>query len=269
MSALLALLLSAAPALPAHGELCALSPPAQAQSPAQPGAAPQARPVPDARPTPDAQPVPALRPDAPAPALRSDAPLASAPGPRSDVPLAAAPDAPTPNWRVPVAHSAGLLLGMRVALSVAWPRAYDPSRLGESARSLQAAYTHAPEFHRGVPLLESDGDPLLLNTVGHGFFGSEVYGRTRQCGHGPLASLAAAAVASTVWEYGPEALHQRPSALDLVWTPLAGALLGEGRFQLHRLVRGQGERPGALRQVLLFVLDPLGETERRALGADC
>ncbi|MFY0576154.1 DUF3943 domain-containing protein [Cystobacter fuscus] len=64
--------------------------------------------------------------------------------------------------------------------------------------------------------------------------------------------------------------HQRPSAVDLVWTPLAGALLGEGRYRLHRaLVRGGGQSPGTARKVLFFVVDPLGEAERRLLGAGC
>jgi len=77
------------------------------------------------------------------------------------------------------------------------------------------------------------------------------------------------AVASTAWEYSLEALHQRPSALDLVWTPLAGALLGEGRYRLHRLVRGGGGKVGPLRRALLIVLDPLGEAQRGLLGTRC
>nr|WP_228531039.1 MULTISPECIES: DUF3943 domain-containing protein [Myxococcaceae] len=167
-------------------------------------------------------------------------------------------------------HTAGLMVGMRVGLSLAWPRAYDPSRLREGLHSLGEAYTHLPEYHRGRPPLESDGDPWLLNGVGHGLFGAEVYGRARQCGHSAGASLAAAALASTAWEYGLEALHQRPSAQDLVWTPLAGALLGEGRFRLVRAVRGSGGSGlSAPRRVLLWVLDPLGEAERGLLGTEC
>ena len=206
---------------------------------------------------------------APADALPADASRRALP---ADAPLRARPAEPTPSagrWTVPVLHSVGVVLGMRVGLSALWPRAYDPSRLREGVRQLGVAYSRPPEFHRGVPLLESDGDPWLLNTVGHGLFGSEMYGRARHCGHSPLASLAAAAVASTAWEYSLEALHQRPSALDLVWTPLAGALLGEGRYRLHRLVRGGGGEVGPLRRALLIALDPLGEAQRGLLGTGC
>jgi hypothetical protein len=111
---------------------------------------------------------------------------------------------------------------------------------------------------------------LLLNTVGHGLFGSEVYSRARHCGQSPAAAFLATVVASTAWEYTLEAFHQRPSAVDLVWTPLVGALLGEGRYRLYRaLVQGGGQSPGTARKVLFFVVDPLGETERRLLGAGC
>ncbi|HET9449472.1 MAG TPA: DUF3943 domain-containing protein [Aggregicoccus sp.] len=241
----------------------ALTPRAAGDAPRAAGDAPRAAPL--ATRGPVAGPPPAAIPRGPAlapGALPADAPLrAAAPPPGLSE--------EQPRWTVPVLHSVGVVLGMRAGLSALWPRAYDPSRLREGVRQLGAAYTRPPEFHRGVPLLESDGDPWLLNTVGHGLFGSEVYGRARHCGHSALASLAGAAVASTAWEYSLEALHQRPSALDLVWTPLAGALLGEGRFRLHRLVRGHGERVGPLRRALLVALDPLGEAERGLLGTDC
>ena len=187
------------------------------------------------------------------------------------------PDAPVlpeldrrARWRVPVTHTASLFIGMRVGLSVLWPRAYDPSRLDASAQHLAAAYTRPPQFRRGAPLLESDGDPWLLNTVGHGLFGAEVYGRFRQCGHAPVAAFLAAATASTAWEYGPEAFHQRPSALDLVWTPVAGALIGELRVTaLRALTPSPGARPGPVRAVLRTLVDPLGTLERTVLGTGC
>lgn len=170
-------------------------------------------------------------------------------------------------WGVPLTHTAGLFIGMRVGLSVLWPRAYDPSRLDASAQHLASAYTRPPHFRRGAPLLESDGDPWLLNTVGHGLFGAEVYGRFRQCGHSPGAAFLAATTASAAWEYGPEALHQRPSAIDLLWTPVAGALLGELRHTALRALAGA--RPGPVRAVLRAVVDPLGTLERDLLGACC
>lgn len=191
--------------------------------------------------------------------------LAAAPAIRG---LALAPpeelSAPAPDWTVPAAHAGGVLLGMRLAVSVAWPEAYDPTRGGEMREQLRLAYTRGPEFDRSRALLESDGDPWWVNGAGHALFGSEVYGRARQCGHGAGAALLAAAAASVAWEYGLEAPHKRPSAVDLVWTPLAGALLGEGRFRLHRWLRGRNAS-----RWLLLAVDPLGEAERRVLRTRC
>lgn len=170
----------------------------------------------------------------------------------------------TPSWWVPAAHAGGVLVGMRLAVSLAWPEAYDPTRLAEMRRQLRIAYTRPPELRRGRDLLESDGDPWWVNGPGHALFGSEIYGRARQCGRGAGAALGAAALASVAWEYGLEAPHKRPSAVDLVWTPLAGAALGEGRFRLHGWLRRRGAAPW-----LLFVVDPLGEAERRLFRTGC
>ncbi|HSM93537.1 MAG TPA: DUF3943 domain-containing protein [Anaeromyxobacteraceae bacterium] len=169
-----------------------------------------------------------------------------------------------PRWTVPAAHAGGFLLGMRLTVSVAWPSAYDPTRWREERDQLRLAFTRPPELDPHRRLLESDGDPWWLNGFGHAYFGAEIYGRTRQCGWGPLAAVLATAATSVAWEYGLEAPYKRPSAVDLVWTPLAGALLGEGRYRLHRWLARRGASPW-----LLIVVDPLGEGERRLLHTGC
>lgn len=172
------------------------------------------------------------------------------------------------SWKVPALHAAGTLMAMRISAEVLWPRAYDPTQLGSQVDGLRRAYTSLPEFRRDRPLLESDGDPWSINVFAHGAFGSEIYARTRECGHGIVASFAATAAASTVWEYALEAPYKRPSAVDLVWTPVVGGLVfGEGRFQLHRWLKGLA--PSAARSVMLVVTDPFGEFERAALRAGC
>ena len=186
-------------------------------------------------------------------------PIPADPAPPQPMAAAAVPD-----WTVPAAHTGALFLGMRVTLSLAWPDAYDPTDWDAQREQLRLSFTRPPELDRHRPLLESDGDPWWLNGVGHALLGSELYGRTRQCGAGPGAALLATAAASAAWEYVVESPHQRPSAIDLVWTPLAGALLGEGRFRLQRWLRARDPRTW-----LLFVVDPLGELERRAFGTGC
>jgi hypothetical protein len=72
--------------------------------------------------------------------------------------------------------------------------------------------------------------------------------------------------ATVAWEYAFEGNGVRPSALDLVYTPVAGLLLGEGRYWGVRLSRDI--KPSALGAVIRAVLDPLGEIER-SLGSAC
>lgn len=68
------------------------------------------------------------------------------------------------------------------------------------------------------------------------------------------------ALASTTWEYLVEGPWKRPSAIDLVWTPLVGGLLlGEARYRLYRATDWG---------ILRTLLDPFGSLERAA-GAGC
>jgi hypothetical protein len=96
--------------------------------------------------------------------------------------------------------------------------------------------------------------------------GSELYFRPRRCGAGVPFALAFATGSSIVWEYVMEANGVRPSALDLVYTPLAGIVLGEARYAGYTAA-GAISSP-TLRGVVRAVLDPFGEIER-ALGAPC
>jgi hypothetical protein len=63
-----------------------------------------------------------------------------------------------------------------------------------------------------------------------------------------------------VWEYAFEANGVRPSAFDLVYTPMTGILFGELRHIAWRSVK-----PGS---PIRWIVDPLGEGER-ALGTGC
>jgi uncharacterized protein DUF3943 len=174
--------------------------------------------------------------------------------------IAAAPPTAEDSWRVPIAHAGAVVLALRVSASLAWPQAYDPTRFSDEARNLKLAFTLPPDFRPRLGLLRSDGDPVAINTLGHGAFGSEIYLRARQCGHGALPALALTAITSTTWEYLIEGPYKRPSAIDLVWTPLVGGLVfGEARFRLYRWTDSK---------LLHVLLDPFGSLERSA-GAGC
>ena len=165
-----------------------------------------------------------------------------------------------PRWAPVAAHTAALFGGMRLSEALIWPDAF-PLVPRDGFARFGRSWTQPPEWRAG-PIFRSDGDPWALNVFGHGLFGSEVFLKMRQCGHGPLAGGLATAAASAFWEYGVEAFHKRPSGIDLLWTPIGGALLGELRFRLYRAAGGAGA--GA--RIVRAIADPFGEMERGALG---
>jgi hypothetical protein len=174
--------------------------------------------------------------------------------------------APTkqPNIVVPAVHSLALMTVARAVETALWP---DPfARTQWFGARYEEAFTQPPLFDSKKPFMRWDGDSLLINVGLHGLFGSELYLRARQCRLGWGGALAFAAATSAVWEYGFEANGVRPSAQDLVYTPLMGIALGELRFVLHRAA---GNLQGSTaRGVVRGVLDPFGELERAA-GSDC
>lgn len=169
------------------------------------------------------------------------------------------------SWLVPSLHAAGLLAAQRGGAMLLWRRAFSLEDGERNLRLLRAAYTRPPHFDPDRRFFEWDGDRWLINLWGHGLMGSELYLRARQCGHNALASLAFAAASSAVWEYGVEVWNAHPSANDLVWTPLGGALLGELRFTTWELA---ARLPRAARIVVRAIVDPFGELERVA-GSPC
>ena len=190
---------------------------------------------------------------------RSERP-AHAPSPS----LVAPARAPSPNVVVPALHGLALMTVMRATESVLWP---DPfARTQSFGARYEEAFTEPPKLDTRQPLLRWDGDPLVVNAVGHGLFGSELYLRARQCHLGWGGALAFAAATSAVWEYGFEANGVRPSAQDLVYTPLMGLALGELRYVVYG-VAGRVESPAA-RGTIRALVDPFGELERAA-GSGC
>ncbi len=168
------------------------------------------------------------------------------------------------NWTVPILHNAGLMLVMRTGEAWLWPiefARFDTPYLG---RRYVDAYTRPPLFDARAPVLRWDHDSLLINVGGHALFGSEAYLSARRCGFSWPGALAFGAVTSTAWEYAIETSGARPSAQDLVYTPLAGMALGEGRYALWKAARGAGP----WRSLARGLADPFGELERAA-GSPC
>jgi hypothetical protein len=168
------------------------------------------------------------------------------------------------SWLVPSLHALGLMSVMRASEAYLWPEPF--ANVDRFGYHYGQAFTRPPLFDSSRPLFEADHDRWQINVLGHGLFGSELYLRARACRKPLWQALLFTGAASTLWEYGFEANGVRPSGLDLVYTPAAGLLLGEGRFQLLQLARRMS--PSAGRTTLRAVVDPLGELER-LLGAPC
>jgi len=185
-------------------------------------------------------------------------------GPPSAEPVPAAVPEPHPDLMVPLAHVVTLMTVMRVTESFIWP---DPfARPQGFGAHYEEAFTRPPVFDSSRRFFEWDGDPWYINSLGHGLFGSELYMRARTCRIPWYGALAFAAASSAVWEYAYEANGVRPSALDLVYTPLSGMLFGEARYMTWRAA--QNINSPTLRATVRALVDPLGEAER-ALGTGC
>jgi Domain of unknown function (DUF3943) len=107
-----------------------------------------------------------------------------------------------------------------------------------------------------------DTDHWSLNYLGHPYFGAIAYIRARERRFGALGGFGYAAVLSGLYEYGIEALFERPSYQDLLVTPVGGLLLGALLFDpLREHIR----RKAALHwydHVTLALTDPLGVSNR-------
>jgi hypothetical protein len=73
-----------------------------------------------------------------------------------------------------------------------------------------------------------------VNYIGHPYFGATYYTRARERGFDRIDSFLYSAVASTIYEFGVEAIFERPSYQDLIVTPIGGALLGGFVFEPFR-----------------------------------
>jgi hypothetical protein len=155
---------------------------------------------------------------------------------------------------------------MRLTEAVLWPDPFAETEPKIWLGHYERAVTKPPLFDSDARAFEWDHDHFALNLVGHGLLGSELFYRPRRCGHAPLASFIFATGASTTWEYVFEGNGVRPSALDLVYTPIAGIALGEMRF--WGVTWSRAIRDPFLRGFVRALLDPFGEIER-GLGAPC
>ena len=175
-------------------------------------------------------------------------------------------DEPRTDWLVPSLHSAGLLLGMRLTCSARWPETYNIRRYRRNGDTFVRSWSSAPTFDGDAAPFEWDHDPWTINLIGHGAMGSEIFLRHRQARHPWWLALGMTLAWTVVWEYAVEGWHKHPSGIDLLWSPVGGGLLGEGRYWVWRRVRRLP--PSVGRHLLLYLVDPFGQLERDLFDLD-
>lgn len=150
-------------------------------------------------------------------------------------------------------------------LVIIWPDSFAPS--AGSSEQFAEAWTGPPRFDSSQTMFRTDGDPWPINAILHPMYGSEAYLAARTWGHNPALSFLFALGASFTWEYLIESWFQRPSLIDLTWTPFMGAALGEIRYLLLQVARKKIS-PKVPRVIVMNLLDPLGQLERALLGCE-
>lgn len=117
-----------------------------------------------------------------------------------------------------------------------------------------------------------DEDDWFLNYVTHPYAGAIYYMGARSAGAGAGVSFAYSFALSTFfWEYGIEAFAERPSIQDLIVTPVAGSLLGEGFYLIKRhLVENDYNLcdSRALGITVALLIDPISEIGDFLFGED-
>ena len=103
-----------------------------------------------------------------------------------------------------------------------------------------------------------DPDTWYVNYLGHPYFGAIGYIRARERQFGAFGGFWYAALLSGLYEFGIEAMFERPSYQDLIVTPVGGLLLGALLFEP---IRERILRKPELRwydHIPLALTDPLG-----------
>lgn len=139
--------------------------------------------------------------------------------------------------------------------------AMDEEETGWNRDNLKKPWKHYFDNVTAGP--RRDSDNKMFNYVLHPYAGAAYYMQSRTTGGSRLESFGFSVLMSTVfWEYGWEAIMERPSKQDLVITPIVGSLVGELFYQAHQsIAQNNGKVFGskALGRIVQFFLNPLGQ----------
>jgi hypothetical protein len=110
-----------------------------------------------------------------------------------------------------------------------------------------------------------EGDPYIINQLGHPYQGSIYHGFARSAGLNYWAALGYTVGASAMWEIAGEATP--PSRNDMIATGIGGTFLGEALFRMANLLLENADgRPGTRRTTAAALLAPTNSFNRGFFG---
>ncbi len=168
------------------------------------------------------------------------------------------PDArESPDWRGLRRDTSFLLSYQVVAIGFLYAM---PESISNWSDEDKEQYT-LNKWWRNVRKPQWDDDRFWLNYIAHPYWGGAYYVRARERGYDERASFWYSAAMSAAFEFGAEALFERPSIQDLVVTPVAGVIVGEYFMELRARISSRhapGEQMSFRNRAVLAVTDPLG-----------
>ena len=117
-----------------------------------------------------------------------------------------------------------------------------------------------------------DRDKHYINYVLHPYWGATYYVRAKRRGFGDWEAFWYSVLLSTLFEFGAEAIFERPSVQDMFITPVVGTGVGFYFLRWHEQTQERVERRGEVRlrdRAVFLATDPLGWANRvtqRVLG---
>lgn len=117
--------------------------------------------------------------------------------------------------------------------------------LAKAGDNLRYAWSHPPVWDR---------DSWAINYIGHPMAGALSYNSLRSQGATVLQSFIFSTGQSLFWEYVVEAIAEKPSIQDLLFTSTIGSLLGEGINQMTIQMKKNGFK--TWEKVVIIIINP-------------
>lgn len=156
--------------------------------------------------------------------------------------------------------TSGILLGASlVSLAVLWVMPpeftrWNPDqseRIKDAGQNIKRSWTKPPVI---------DHDKWQLNYIAHPVGGMYTYLTERNHNRSIWRAFGYSLFTSCMWEYVIEGIAEQPSIQDLIVTPIGGAILGEGIFQLTILMRKNGFT--LTEKIITTVINPIYVIQR-------